>query len=282
MHNKEAKAPNETNSEDAFTKISEEAGEFDPQKQFINRWNDSVATKLSAIAESSIDEDKLAKMHIREGLTNREWEKQFVDPYIFGIYASAEEIGALSDQFAQDENGLGVDGSIRGAIALFSEIFGIEKQVQLEVLPQDDEYHQDTWGLYMPGTDTIWFNFAKASDAHDGDATNIATEMLSFIAHEMWHARQDELSGAPSTLRGLIYGENFKNYIDPQDGYHGYRDQLIEDEAHTIESAVAEALKLYSRNKEAFIGNKPACADSKAQAMQTIRTHEQELARHGL
>lgn len=282
MRGEEAKISNETSSKDAFIKMSEEAEEFDPQKQFITRWNDWVATKLSAVTESPIDEDELVKVHIGEGLTNREWEKQFVDPYTFGIYASAAEIGALSDQFVQDENGLGVDGSIKGAIALFSEIFGIGNQVQLEALPGNDEQYADTWGLYVPGTDTIWFNFAKASSAHDGDASNIAGEMLSCIAHEMWHARQDYLSSDSPTLRSVIYGENFKNYLSPQNGYHGYRDQLIEDEAHTIGTTVTEALKLYSRNKDAFTNNESTCADSKAQAMQSIRAHEQELARHSL
>lgn len=274
---------NEKDEVGPFAREMQEVDAFDPEKQFMNKWGASIKNRMQNAVDTPIDEAMLAEMKIEDGLKNTEWERQFVDPYVYGIYASTGEIGALAEQFAKDEGGLGVDKSIRGATKLFAEIFGLKRDIAIEPLPKENNSDDSPWGVYRPGTDTLWFNFGKANEAYEGDANEMAIEMISTIAHEAWHARQDGIMKGGPTLRKAFYVENSDNYIGPEGGYHGYRNQLIEDEAHTIENAVKETLeKVFPRNREAFINNPDACAELKSWSLNKIREKERVLENHNL
>ncbi len=103
--------------------------------------------------------------------------------------------------------------------------------------------------------------------------------MIPTIAHELWHAHQDEISDSSApTLRRVVYRDNFINYTRPDENYHGYRNQLIEDEAHEIGTAAFDVVtKIFPRNEEAFINNKADCDNLKEEAMRIIRSRERKF-----
>ncbi|MBR6532558.1 hypothetical protein IKT64_02185 [Candidatus Saccharibacteria bacterium] len=274
--------PDTPSSENSFAKMSEEVGAFDRNKNFLNKWYGFNQVKLKNIDDAPIDTDALVQTDINDELSSREeWEKQFINPYAFGIYASTAEIGDLVNQFAEDKDGIGIDKSINGTVKLFSEIYGLENDIRIEPLPKTEET-ANTWGLYMPGSNTFWFNFEKASSEHGNDAKALASKMISTVAHELWHAHQDDFSKKSGTLRGLLYETNFKNYKSPKESYHGYRSQLIEDEAHIMGTTVDAALNAFFRDEEAFTSDKAFCEQAKEQTLESLRKHEEKLASQNL
>ena len=54
------------------------------------------------------------------------------------------------------------------------------------------------------------------------------------IAHELYHAKQYDLTYDENSIFGEIYEKEFKGVQDPINNYAGYRAQLIEAEAHAF------------------------------------------------
>ena len=277
--------PDTPNSENPYAKLSEEVGAFDRNKNFLNKWYGFNQVKLENIDKEPIDIEGLKKTDIKDGLNTREWEKQFVDPYAFGIYASTAEIGELVNQFAEDKDGIGIDKSINGTVKLFSELYGLKNDIRIEPLPKTEET-VDAWGLYRPGSNTFWFNFERASSKHGNDAKALASQMVSTVAHELWHAHQDDIvqeeQPTHTTTRGKFYEKNFRNYVSPKQSAHGYSEQLIEAEARAMGDTVAAALKAFFRNEEAFTSDKAFCEQAKEQTLESLRKHEEKLASQNL
>lgn len=256
-----------------FDGIKEEI-EFDAEKNFINAWGDSIKNKLTETNEAPIDVNKLMAVKIEDGLSNSEWEKQFITPYIYGIRASAAEIGDLARELIEDKDGLGVDKSIKGIVGLFSDIYGLKNTIDIEPIQGDERAMNSVLGFYIPGTNTLQINFQKMSEKNE----QIASQMFATIAHEMWHAHQDEISNGNPTLRQVVYHENINNYTNPEDNYHGYQSQLIEDEARSMGYATQEVIdKIYNNNKDAFNNNMEECVALKTYALQALRTKEQKF-----
>ena len=79
-----------------------------------------------------------------------------------------------------------------------------------------------TYGGYNPETNTIEINENMLDDS---------TEAADTIAHEMWHAYQQQEASNPSSEKGREYQEGFDNYISPEYDFEGYENQMIEAEA---------------------------------------------------
>ena len=111
-----------------------------------------------------------------------------------------------------------------------------------------------------------------------------AVELIAIIAHETWHAHQDEIIrlDGPNKLRQEMYTKNLMDYKDPETGEFTYHDQLLEDEAHSIQYAVDNAIRVYQHDKNAFDKYSNDCAENKAQVLQLIRKQEQRLAEKGI
>lgn len=295
MNGEKIQNQNTSNTENSFEQMAKEVGEFDPGRQFVNKWNANWKTRMESCLEKPVDIEKLSETTTEKPLDNPEWRDQLFMPYVCGIYASVAEIGNLVDQC----HGLGVNDSIVGAVKLFSNLYGLKQEPTIKVLdPNADKTIKKEFAPfgkysikknpYSPPTYDLEINFEKFSDYSNavGDRA-MATRLVGTIAHELWHAHQDELirKDPNSPIYGK-YVENINNYKASKTGkrneYFSYIDQIIEDEPSHISRAIEETLKVYDRNKEAFQNNAAACAENKAEVMQLLQKQKQKLAEAGL
>ena len=292
MNGEKIQNQNTSNTENPFEQMAKEVGEFDLGRQKVNSMNGYWKKSLNQIVESPIDEATLAETQIDKSLDNPEWQKQIIKPYVYGILASASEIGKCVEQCRDNKDGLGLDYGIKGAIKLFSEIYGLKQEVKTNVL--DNNEYPGTVGLYYSNDVDLsaqpsyefWIGFGEIEKTRIQKGENrSASELISTIAHEMWHAKQDEIVRTDDTslIRRKKYIENYQNYKDTnKSAFEDYHDQMLEDEAHTIEYAVMDAIKIYQHDKEAFDKNATDCIKNKAEMLQLIRKQEQKLAEKGI
>jgi hypothetical protein len=79
-----------------------------------------------------------------------------------------------------------------------------------------------TYGGYNPETNTMEINENMLGDS---------AEAVDTVAHEMWHAHQQQCALDPACERGREYREGFDNYISPEYDFEGYQNQMVETEA---------------------------------------------------
>jgi hypothetical protein len=82
---------------------------------------------------------------------------------------------------------------------------------------KDGEY-----GGYNPETNTLEINENMLDDS---------AEAADTVAHEMWHAYQQQCALDPASEKGREYQEGFDNYISPEYDFEGYQNQMVEAEA---------------------------------------------------
>jgi hypothetical protein len=79
-----------------------------------------------------------------------------------------------------------------------------------------------SYGGYNPDTNTMEINENMLDDS---------AEAADTIAHEMWHAHQEQAANDPSNPRAQEYREGFDNYISPEYDFEAYENQMVEAEA---------------------------------------------------
>jgi len=85
-----------------------------------------------------------------------------------------------------------------------------------------DDMDDGSYGGYNPGTNTIDININMLDDSNEAADT---------IAHEMWHAYQEQAANDPNNPRAAEYQEGFDNYITADIDFEGYQNQMVEAEA---------------------------------------------------
>jgi hypothetical protein len=85
-----------------------------------------------------------------------------------------------------------------------------------------DDMNDGEYGGYNPDTNTLEINENMLDDS---------AEAADTVAHEMWHAHQQQCAKDPASERGREYQEGFDNYISPEYDYEGYQNQMVEAEA---------------------------------------------------
>ncbi len=78
------------------------------------------------------------------------------------------------------------------------------------------------YGGYNPETNTLEINENMLDDS---------AEAADTVAHEMWHAHQQQCALDPTSEKGREYQEGFDNYISPEYDFEGYQNQMVEAEA---------------------------------------------------
>jgi len=79
-----------------------------------------------------------------------------------------------------------------------------------------------SYGGYNPESNTLEINENMLDDS---------VEAADTVAHEMWHAHQQQVANDSSNPRAAEYQEGFDNYISPEYDYEGYQNQMVETEA---------------------------------------------------
>ena len=85
-----------------------------------------------------------------------------------------------------------------------------------------DDMNDGEYGGYNPETNTLEINQNMLDDS---------AEAADTIAHEMWHAHQQQCALDPTSDKGREYQEGFDNYISPEYDFEGYQNQMVEAEA---------------------------------------------------
>jgi hypothetical protein len=85
-----------------------------------------------------------------------------------------------------------------------------------------NDMNDGEYGGYNPGTNTLEVNENMLGDS---------TEAADTVAHEMWHAYQQQCALDPTSEKGREYQEGFDNYISPEYDFEGYQNQMVEAEA---------------------------------------------------
>jgi hypothetical protein len=85
-----------------------------------------------------------------------------------------------------------------------------------------DDMGDGEYGGYNPKTNALEINENMLDDP---------TEAADTVAHEMWHAHQQQCAADPTCERGREYREGFDSYISPEYDYEGYQSQMVEAEA---------------------------------------------------
>lgn len=80
-----------------------------------------------------------------------------------------------------------------------------------------------------------WFNLSEHMVNIIGDRLDDKSELLSAIAHEMWHAHQIQVIEEENNEKSELYYKGIMNYIPSSEDDEKYRHQLIEEEAYAFE-----------------------------------------------
>jgi len=89
------------------------------------------------------------------------------------------------------------------------------------------------YGGYNPETNTLEINENMLADS---------VEAADTVAHEMWHAHQQQCALDPASEKGREYQEGFDNYISPEYDFEGYQNQMVEAEAREYAQGLKDRL----------------------------------------
>lgn len=102
------------------------------------------------------------------------------------------------------------------------DIIGFENPPAIEYY---NSAREGEYGGYDPATNTLQINENMLYNSREAADT---------VAHELWHAHQQECALNPENPRDYQYQYNFENYINPEDGFEQYQNQLVEAEARSF------------------------------------------------
>jgi hypothetical protein len=96
-----------------------------------------------------------------------------------------------------------------------------------------DDMADGEYGGYSPDTNTLEINENMLDDS---------AEAADTVAHELWHAYQQQCALDPSSGKGAQYREGFENYISPEYDFEGYQNQMVEVEAREFAQGFKDRL----------------------------------------
>ena len=111
-----------------------------------------------------------------------------------------------------------------------TDVVGLDNPPQIEYY--NNEQNGD-YGGFDPATNTLRVNEYMLYNSEEAADT---------VAHELWHAYQQERAMNPQTARDYQYQYNFENYIPASLDQEGYQNQLIEAEARAFASQFKDKL----------------------------------------
>ena len=145
-----------------------------------------------------------------------------------------ERMDAALENFQEDKwNDLPLDEqkqSMTGLADYVADVTGNENPPEIVFRNdmQDGEY-----GGYNPNTNTLEINENMLDDS---------AEAADTVAHEMWHAYQQQCALDPASEKGREHQEGFDNYISPDYDFEGYQNQMVEAEAREFAQGFKDRL----------------------------------------
>lgn len=194
--------------------INSATGEVEVQEELYEN-EQEISTELS---ETTVNYEE-----IYEEIANEALQQGYKD---IDIEANAEVLEQSLERFEEDtwEN-LEIYEQ-REAINELSDY--IKDIIGFENPPTIEYYHstrEGEYGGYDPATNTLHINEYMLYNSKEAADT---------VAHELWHAHQQECALQPKNPRDYQYQYNFDNYISPEYGFEQYQNQLVEAEARSF------------------------------------------------
>ena len=129
----------------------------------------------------------------------------------------------------------------------------LEIYEQREAINELSDYIKDIIGFENPPTIEYYHSAREGEYGGYDSTTNTlhineymlynSREAADTVAHELWHAHQQECALQPKSSRDYQYQYNFDNYINPEDGFEQYQNQLVEAEARSFAAQFKDRIR---------------------------------------
>jgi hypothetical protein len=134
-----------------------------------------------------------------------------------------EQIDIILNNFQREIwSDLSLDEQKRSMIDLADYVATDTKNNNPPEIVFSNDMPDGSYGGYSPDSNIIEINVNMLDDSMEAADT---------IAHEMWHAYQEQAVNDPNNPRAQEYQEGFDNYISPEYDFEGYQNQMVESEA---------------------------------------------------
>lgn len=201
-------------------------------KEFSDDIPEDVANDLSESGTDTYGETEAEDWgEIEEDIISESSETQDngAEQYDFnGIdcYSDTNRMDALLDNF-QDTNweNSELDDKKQSMTELADYVIEITGNENPPDIVFRDDMGEGEYGGYNPSSNTLEINENMLDDS---------AEAADTVAHELWHAYQQQCAEDPSSERGRDYQDGFENYISPEYDFEGYQNQMVEAEARAF------------------------------------------------
>jgi hypothetical protein len=147
----------------------------------------------------------------------------------------SEQLDSVLDNFQEDKwNDLSLEQQKQSMTDLAGYVAAdTGNETPPEIVFRND-MNDGEYGGYNPETNTLEINENMLADS---------AETADTVAHEMWHAYQQQCTLDPTSEEGREYQEGFDNYISPEYDFEGYENQMVEAEAREYAQGFKDRLK---------------------------------------
>jgi len=191
-----------------------------------------ISNSFAVSAETDLNEynSGYTNEEIRDSLDGSEGEE--LNKYSKDV--GTEQLDAVLDNFQENKwNDLPLEEQKRSMTELADYVAGVTGNKNPPEIVFRDDMNDGEYGGYNPNTNTMEINENMLGDA---------TEAADTVAHEMWHAHQQQCALDPTSERGREYQEGFDNYISPEYDFEGYENQMVEAEAREFAQGFRDRL----------------------------------------
>jgi len=149
--------------------------------------------------------------------------------------ANDEQLDVVLENFKEDRwSDLSLDEQKRSITDLANFVAADTGNENPPEIVFRDDMPDGSYGGYNSGSNIIEINVNMLGDS---------VEAADTIAHEMWHAYQEQAANDPNNPRAQEYRDGFDNYITPDFDFEGYENQMVEAEARDYAQGFKDRLK---------------------------------------
>jgi hypothetical protein len=215
-------AYNYENSGEAEAPPEVEPVEEVPQNEYTGGEYDNLTEPDESVEKSIAKDGSGVDLNGDAGVTGGAGNEA-VDNNDYGEDLNDGGTDAVLDNFQQDRwNDLSLDEQKQSMTDLASHVAtDTGNENPPEIIFRGD-MEDGSYGGYNPESNTLEINENMLDDS---------AEAADTVAHEMWHAHQQQCADDPGNPRAGEYREGFDNYISPEYDYEGYQNQMVEAEA---------------------------------------------------
>jgi len=172
---------------------------------------------------------------IRDSLDGSKSEDEGEDLNKYSKDSDAEQLDSVLDNFKEDNwSDLSLEEQKQSMTDLADYVATDTENKNPPEITFRTDMEDGSYGGYNPETNTLEINENMLGDSEEAADT---------VAHEMWHAHQQQCAQDPTSEKGREYQEGFDNYISPELDFEGYENQMVEAEAREYAQGFKDRLK---------------------------------------